>query len=136
MVCPSNFAVRFEAEQRAFVCIHMSIRDSTVGHILVVHGRNHVASRVNRDVAAEVITVPYLALQVGRKLFAWRESAARCDPARGYPDVMDQSVELLEHLGVGSPESLTHQQIPGYAMGVQDERLQPSTLCATRNCSD
>ena len=118
-VRPSDFTIRFEAEQCAFVCIDTSIRDSTIRHILVVHGRDHVTPRVHRDIAAKMITVPDLALQVGWKPFAGRETAAGCDPAGGHPDVIDQAVELLEHLRVRSPESFAHKQIPGDAMGVQ-----------------
>src|SRR4051812_44750179 len=123
MVRPSDFAVRFEAEQCAFVCIHISIRDSTIRYILVIHGRDHVASRVQRDVTAEVITVTDLALQVGWKLFACRETAAGCSPASGHPDVIDDAVERLEHLRVRSPESFAHNQISRYTMRVQHDRL-------------
>jgi len=45
----SDFAVRFEAEQRAFVCIHESIWDSTIGHILVVHGSDDITLRIYRE---------------------------------------------------------------------------------------
>jgi hypothetical protein len=67
-VRPSDFTIRFEAEQRAFVCIHTSIRDSTIRHILVVHGRDHVTPRVHRDVAAKMIAVPIWPFRLGGSL--------------------------------------------------------------------
>ena len=118
-VRPSDLAIRFEAQESTFVRINTSIRDSTIRHILVVHGRDHVAPCVHRDIPAEVIAIAHLALQVGRQPFAWRETAAGCDAARGHPNVIDEAVELLEHLSMRSPESFAHNQIPGYAMGVQ-----------------
>jgi len=113
MVRPSDFAISFETEQRSFVCIYTSIGDPTIWHILVIHGRDHVASRVHGDVTAEVIAVTDLALQVGWKPFAGRETAAGCDPASGHPDVIDDAVERLEHLRVRAPESFAHKQYPG-----------------------